>query len=324
MREKAGLFDISHMGQIRISGTDALSALESLVPNTITSLSPNRQVYSVLTNANGGVLDDLMIMNLGHEVRLVVNAACKHDDLAHLRKHLSSLKDMELLDTSLIALQGPLAADVLKLLLPDIAEMSFMDCGMYEWRGSELIIARCGYTGEDGFEISIENDRAESFVRELLQQEPVALIGLGARDSLRLEAGLCLYGQDLTSSISPVEADLRWVISQQRIKNNAADYPGVEVISRQMNNGTERLRVGLKPQSKVPLRANTEILNKHDDVVGVITSGGFGASVNGPVAMGYINTAALNSQTAFHAVLRGKTINIEVCALPFVPHRYHR
>lgn len=326
-RAQAGLFDVSHMGQLRLSGPDAAAALESLVPVDIIDLPANRQRYAVFTNPQGGILDDLMVSNGGDHLFLVVNAACKQQDTAHLRQHLAGRCQIEeLSDRSLLALQGPAAAAVLARLAPETAQMVFMQTGKVTLAGAECFISRSGYTGEDGFEISVPNAQAEALARLLLAQPEVAPIGLGARDSLRLEAGLCLYGHDMDGSTTPVEASLTWALSKVRRPGGAraGAYPGAAQIEQHLEQGVSRKRVGLLPLERMPVREGAELVDADGKVIGKVTSGGFGPTLDKPVAMAYVETAFAKTGTQLHAMVRGKAVPVEVAAMPFTPARYFR
>jgi aminomethyltransferase len=332
-RDAAGLFDVSHMGQIVLrpkSGTlrDAALALESLVPVDIAGLGEGRQRYGFFTNESGGILDDLMIANRGDHLMLIVNAARKEADEAHLRAHLSGSCDISVLDRALIAVQGPGAAKWLSILSPPCAAMRFMDVASLTVVGAEYIVSRSGYTGEDGYEVSIPRDHAEHAVRALLAIDGIAPIGLGARDSLRLEAGLCLYGADITENTTPVEAALGWAIQPVRRAGGerAGGFPGAAVILDQLSNGAGRRRVGLKADGRQPVRGGAALYATEDggDIIGSVTSGGFGPTLNAPVAMGYVPTALAQQDTTVFADVRGKRIAMTVTKLPFVPARFHR
>ncbi|HWX01116.1 glycine cleavage system aminomethyltransferase GcvT [Collimonas sp.] len=326
-RAQAGLFDVSHMGQLRLSGADAAAALESLVPVDIIDLPANRQRYAVFTNPQGGILDDLMVSNGGDHLFLVVNAACKQQDTAHLRQHLAGRCQIEELgDRALLALQGPAAAAVMARLAPETAQMVFMQTGKVTLAGAECFISRSGYTGEDGFEISVPNAQAEALARLLLAQEEVAPIGLGARDSLRLEAGLCLYGHDMDVSTTPVEASLSWALSKVRRAGGAraGGYPGAAQVEQHLAQGVSRKRVGLLPLERMPVREGAELVDADGKVIGKVTSGGFGPTLDKPVAMGYVETAFAKLGTQLHALVRGKPVPVEVAAMPFTPARYYR
>ncbi len=326
-RQKAGLFDVSHMGQILLKGENAATALESLVPVDIVDLPKMQQRYALFTNEQGGVMDDLMVTNAGEYLFLVVNAACKAQDITHLQKHLADQCEIEVLEErALLALQGPLAGGVLAKFAPESAEMVFMTAKTLMLNGVECFVTRSGYTGEDGFEISVANSEAEVLARALLADDAVEMIGLGARDSLRLEAGLCLYGHELEKDISPVEASLLWALSKSRRADGIrpGGYIGAEIIMAQMVNGVSRKRVGLKPLGKMPVRDGAEVVDDHDNVIGLVTSGGFGVTLNSPVAMGYVQTEFAQIGTKLQALVRNKKVPLEVVKLPFVKQNYYR
>ncbi len=328
-REQAGLFDVSHMGQIRLTGAHAAKALETLVPVDIIDLPVGMQRYAMFTNEQGGILDDLMVANLGNdELFLVVNAACKDQDLAHLRQHLGDQCQIEPLfeERALLALQGPAAVTVLARLAPQVAQMTFMQFTRVTLLGIECFVSRSGYTGEDGFEISVPAANAEALARALLAEPEVAAIGLGARDSLRLEAGLCLYGHDMNSDTTPIEASLLWAISKPRRADGvrAGGFPGAEAIFAQQQNGVSRKRVGLLPQERTPVRDGAEIVNAAGEIIGSVCSGGFGPSLGGPLAMGYLDSAYVALDTQVWAIVRGKQVPLLVSKMPFVPQRYYR
>lgn len=326
-RDAAGLFDVSHMGQIRLVGDGAAAALERLVPVDVIGLAEGHQRYALFTNDHGGILDDLMVTNAGDHLFLVVNGACQEQDLAHLRQHLNTDCSIEPLpDHALLALQGPQAAAVLARLAPELAELVFMTAARVELAGAECFVSRSGYTGEDGFEISLPAARAEALARRLLAEPEVAPIGLGARDSLRLEAGLCLYGHDIDSQTTPVEANLSWALSKARRRDGArpGGYPGAEAVMNQLESGAARRRVGIRPEGRAPLREGVELIGEDGKALGRITSGGFGPSFGAPVAMGYVETARAQPGTKLGAMLRGKVHPVEVVKLPFVPQHYYR
>jgi len=326
-RTRAGLFDVSHMGQVRLSGPDAAAALESLVPVDVIDLPQGMQRYAVFTNEQGGILDDLMIANNGDHLFLVVNAACKQQDVAHLRRHLSGRCEVEeLSDRALLALQGPEAASVMARLAPETARMIFMHVARVNLVGVACFVSRSGYTGEDGFEISVPNDKAEELARLLLAQPEVAPIGLGARDSLRLEAGLCLYGHDMDTNTTPVEASLGWALSKVRRADGAraGGYPGADVILRQLSEGVASKRVGLLVKDRMPVREGADLVDAYGRTVGRVTSGGFGPTLGAPVAMGYVATASSQPGSPLQAIVRGKPVPVEVARTPFVPQRYYR
>ncbi|MEN4948582.1 glycine cleavage system aminomethyltransferase GcvT [Pseudomonas proteolytica] len=328
-REQAGLFDVSHMGQIRLTGANAAKALETLVPVDIIDLPVGMQRYAMFTNDQGGILDDLMVANLGNdELFLVVNAACKDQDLAHLRQHIGEHCQIEPLfeERALLALQGPAAVKVLARLAPEVTKMTFMQFAPLRLLGVECYVSRSGYTGEDGFEISVPAANAESLARSLLAETEVAAIGLGARDSLRLEAGLCLYGHDMNSETTPIEASLLWAISKVRRADGAraGGFPGADRIFTQQQTGISRKRVGLLPQERTPVREGAEIVDDHGTVIGTVCSGGFGPSLGGPLAMGYLDTAFTALDSEVSALVRGKKVLLRVSKMPFVPQRYYR
>ncbi|QXI29744.1 glycine cleavage system aminomethyltransferase GcvT [Pseudomonas vanderleydeniana] len=328
-RDQAGLFDVSHMGQIRLVGAGAAKALETLVPVDIVDLPVGMQRYAMFTNENGGILDDLMVANLGNdELFLVVNAACKEQDLAHLRTHLGHLCEVQPLfeERALLALQGPAAVTVLARLAPEVTRMTFMQFAPLRLLGVDCYVSRSGYTGEDGFEISVPAASAESLARSLLAETEVEAIGLGARDSLRLEAGLCLYGHDMNEQTTPVEASLLWAVSKARRADGAraGGFPGAAQVFAQQQQGVQRKRVGLLPQERTPVREGAEIVDEAGTVIGSVCSGGFGPTLGAPLAMGYLDAAhcALDSQV--WAIVRGKRIPLKVSKMPFVAQRYYR
>ena len=328
-REHAGLFDVSHMGQIRLRGAQAAQGLETLVPVDILDLPVGMQRYAMFTNEQGGILDDLMVANLGNDTLfLVVNAACKEQDLAHLRQHLGDRCEIEPLFESraLLALQGPDAVNVLARLAPDVAKMTFMQFAPVKLMGADCYVSRSGYTGEDGFEISVPREQAEALARHLLDQPEVKAIGLGARDSLRLEAGLCLYGHDMNEATTPIEASLLWAISKARRADGprAGGFPGAETIFAQQQGGVARKRVGLLPQERTPVREGAEIVDAEGTVIGQVCSGGFGPTLGAPLAMGYLDVEHAPMDTEVWAIVRGKRVAMKVSKMPFVPQRYYR
>ncbi|MDX1796417.1 MAG: glycine cleavage system aminomethyltransferase GcvT [Hydrogenovibrio sp.] len=326
-REKAGLFDVSHMGQIKLVGPKAAEALESLVPVDIVDLPEMRQRYALFTNERGGVLDDLMVTHAGDHLFLVVNAACKQQDIEHLKTRLAGQCDIEVLeDKALLALQGPMAKDVMAKLAPESAQMVFMTAANLSVGGIDCFVTRSGYTGEDGFEISVDASQAEALAKQLLAEESVEWIGLGARDSLRLEAGLCLYGHELSEDITPVEASLNWALSKARRTDGVrpGGYLGAEVIARQLADGVARKRVGLAPEGKMPVRDGAEIVDAEGNLVGAVTSGGFGPSVNRPIAMALLDSEQAALGTQLFARVRNKQVPVEVVKLPFVKQNYYR
>ncbi|WP_321324228.1 glycine cleavage system aminomethyltransferase GcvT [Thiomicrorhabdus sp.] len=330
-RSQAGLFDVSHMGQIILKGPQAALALEKLVPVDIVDLPFMQQRYALFTNEQGGVMDDLMVTNMGDSLFLVVNAACKEQDVAHLKNYLNQECEIEVLqDKALLALQGPKAAEVLAKLAPESTQMVFMTGKKLTINGIECFVTRSGYTGEDGFEISVANHQAEALARKLLEHEAVEMIGLGARDSLRLEAGLCLYGHELDNTISPVEANLLWALSKSRRADGqrAGGYLGDQVIMQQIATGVSRKRVGVQALGKMPVRDGAEIVDANDDLVGTVTSGGFGPSFGGPIAMGLIKTEWTQEGqqvgTELNAIVRGKKVPVKIVKLPFIKQNYYR
>jgi aminomethyltransferase len=321
-RRNAAVFDVSHMGQAILQGATAAALLERLVPGDIQGLKPGRQRYTVLTNEAGGILDDLMVANLGNDrLFVVVNASRKADDFTHLGANLSAgVRLHEELDRALLALQGPTAASVIARLSPEAAALPFLAIAALTIDGIPCLISRSGYTGEDGFEISVPADQAEAFADRLLRDDEVAPAGLGARDSLRLEAGLCLYGNDIDELTSPVEAGLAWVIGKRR--KQTWDFPGAAVIRDQLNHGVTRHRAGIRPDGRAPARALAEIVADDGTAAGVVTSGGFAPSLNAPIAMGYLRHGLADDGTKLHLMVRGKPLPATVVPLPFVPHRY--
>lgn len=332
-RAGAGLFDVSHMGQIAVrAGTgemsDAARALERLVPADLLGLAPGRQCYTVFTNGTGGILDDLMIAHCGDHFLLVVNGNCKATDMAHLRANLADTCEIALLDRALIALQGPKAEAALARLAPDCIAMQFMDVARLEILGAPCVATRSGYTGEDGFEISVPTDRVPGITATLLDDPSVLPIGLGARDSLRLEAGLCLYGDDLDEMTTPVEAGLAWIIPRTRRDGGerSGGFPGAPIILDQIAHGTRRCRVGLLAEGRAPVRAGADLYLSDDSAraIGAVTSGGFGPTCDRPVAMGYLPHDFTDPGTRVLAEVRGRRLPLIVSPLPFVAHKFKR
>lgn len=332
-RAGAGLFDVSHMGQVVVrakSGRyeDAALALESLVPVDILGLAEGRQRYGFFTDENGGILDDLMITHLDDHLFVVVNAACKEADVAHMQRHIGDRCDITLLDRALVALQGPRAVNVLAELWADVAAMKFMDVRHCRLHDISCLVSRSGYSGEDGFEISVPVNKAEDVARRLLEHPDAQPIGLGARDSLRLEAGLCLYGNDIDATTTPVEAALEWAMQKARRTGGAraGDFPGAARILGELDNGATRRRVGLKPEGKAPVRGHSKLYADAEGKteIGEVTSGGFGPSVEGPVAMGYVPVSHASVGTQIYAEVRGKYLPATVAALPFITPTYKR
>ena len=334
VRAAAGLFDVSHMGQFEIRSRNGDSdgvarALESVVPMDIVGLAPGRQRYALLTNEHGGIRDDLMIARLGDRFLIVANAACKDADEVYLREAMSHACTIERIeDRALVALQGPGAEAALAGLAPDVRSMRFMDFRTTDVMNVACFVSRSGYTGEDGFEISLPASHAEAVARELLKNSNVAMIGLGARDSLRLEAGLCLYGSDLDTTTTPVEAALEWSIQKARRTGGSREgnFPGAQTILHQLVSGVPRRRVGLRPEGRAPIRHGAKLFSDQDvaDAIGVVTSGGFGPSVNAPVAMGYVTSAGDVAGGTIYADLRGTRVPLRLSALPFISATYKR
>ncbi|MBY7964753.1 glycine cleavage system aminomethyltransferase GcvT [Vibrio fluvialis] len=327
-REAAGLFDVSHMGQLRLHGEGAAAALETLVPVDVVDLAEGKQRYAFFTNEQGGILDDLMVANLGDHLFVVVNAACKEQDINHLQAHLPSGVELEIIDDrALLALQGPKAAEVLARLQPAVADMLFMDIQQVQIDGIDCIVSRSGYTGEDGYEISVPADKAEALARTLAAFEEVEWIGLGARDSLRLECGLCLYGHDLDETTTPVEASLLWAIQPVRRTGGAREggFPGADIILSQIaTKDVSRKRVGLVGQTKAPVREGTELFDAEGAKIGIVTSGTAGPTAGIPVSMAYVRADLSAIGTEVFAEVRGKMLPMLVEKMPFVPQRYYR
>lgn len=321
-RERAALFDVSHMGQVEVTGEAAAAAIERLVPADIQSLAPGRARYTQLTNEAGGIIDDLIITATGTGLFVVVNAGGREADLAHLKAGLPDHDVRLLADQALLALQGPAAVDILSAMAPDSAGLAFMESRETVLSGLAVRISRLGYTGEDGFEISVHKDHAQKLARTLLANEQVAPAGLGARDSLRLEAGLCLYGHDIDTGTSPVEAALAWTIGKRRRAEGG--FPGAGRILKELAEGTARKLVGIRPEGRAPAREGTIVKDGTGQSIGRITSGGFGPTVGGPIAMGYVASDHAAPGTELLLDLRGKAVPARVLKLPFVPHRYHR
>jgi aminomethyltransferase len=322
-RTRAGLFDVSHMGQMRLLGAHSIGALEALVPGDLQALAPMRMRYTLLLNEAGGILDDLMATRLADGLFLIVNAARKEADFAHLRDRLGARAAVEpLADRALLAFQGPAAAAVLSRFVEGIARLGFMTAAEVTIDGRACLVTRSGYTGEDGFEISLPAGGAESLARRLIAQPEVLPVGLGARDSLRLEAGLCLYGHDIDETTTPIEADLAWTIGKRR--RTEGGFPGAAPVLRQLAEGATRKRVGIRPDGRAPAREETPIVDTARNRIGHVTSGGFGPSVGGPVAMGYVDRAHAAEATPLELLVRGVPRPARVVHLPFVPTRYYR
>ncbi|MFK8048513.1 MAG: glycine cleavage system aminomethyltransferase GcvT [Halioglobus sp.] len=326
-RALAGLFDVSHMGQVVVAGPDSAKMLESLVPADLEGLAIGAQTYTLFTDDHGGVLDDLIVTRWSEqEFFLVVNAACKEQDIAHLRAHLGENSFRVLEDQALLALQGPAARQIMKIICPGSEQLTFMSGCHTQWEGIDVYISCSGYTGEDGFEISVPGENAEALARKILQFPEALPIGLGARDSLRLEAGLCLYGHELSPQIDPIQAGLIWSISKTRRPDGAraGGFPGASVIFERMKTSTDLKRVGLVVDGKRPVREGQLVLGENGEPVGEICSAGYGASVGGPIAVAYINRGLGDPGTALSVDVRGKSIPVTVARLPFSPQNYFR
>ncbi len=331
-RAKAGLFDVSHMGQVIVYSPDgyeaAALAMESLVPVNLAGLGEMRQRYGFFTNDDGGILDDLMLANRGDHMFVVVNAACKDADIAHMREHLVGCSVDELSDRALMALQGPAAEAVLDGIVEGVAAMKFMDVGIFQSDYGELWISRSGYTGEDGFEISVPNEKAVALAKDLLAHDDVEPIGLGARDSLRLEGGLCLYGNDIDTTTSPVEAALTWAIQKVRRKGGEREggFPGAGRILAELENGASRTRVGLRPEGRAPMRDGTPLFAEAEGggTIGHVTSGAFGPTIEGPMSMAYVTSELSAEGTQLFGEVRGKRQPVTVTAMPFTPANFKR
>ncbi|MDO6561761.1 glycine cleavage system aminomethyltransferase GcvT [Amphritea sp. 1_MG-2023] len=327
-REQAGLFDVSHMGQVKLSGANAAAELEKLVPVDIIDLPVGKQRYALFTNEQGGIMDDLMVTNAGDYLYVVVNAACKAQDIAHMQANLGAGVELEVLDDrALVALQGPKAALALSRICPAVNDLVFMDSRQMTIDGVECFISRSGYTGEDGYEISIPAAQAERLCRLFIAEPEVEFIGLGARDSLRLESGLCLYGHDLDQNTTPIEGSLIWAISKCRRADGerAGGFPGADKIFDQIaNKNYRRKRIGLIAQGKAPIREGAELQNAEGVKIGEVTSGSFGPTVGVPIAMGYVATEYAVLDTEVYALVRGKQLPMRVAKTPFIEQRYYR
>ena len=322
-RTSAGLFDVSHMGQAELVGEHAAAALEALTPADVRSLKPMRQRYALLTTEAGGIFDDFMVANFGDRLFLVVNASRKQEDFARIEAALPAGVTLRRLpDRALLALQGPGAAAAIASLAPALSAMRFMDVAEVTIAGASCLVSRSGYTGEDGYEISVPAEKATALAKTLLRLPGVVPVGLGARDSLRLEAGLCLYGQDIDETTSPVEAALVWSIGKRR--RMEWDFPGAERVREDLANGVKRLRVGIRPEGRQPARGHTAVHAPGGAQIGEITSGGFGPSLGAPMAMGYLARDHAADNTPLELLVRGKPLAARVAAMPFVPHRYAR
>ncbi|MGF1477667.1 MAG: glycine cleavage system aminomethyltransferase GcvT [Geminicoccaceae bacterium] len=322
-RERAALFDVSHMGQLSLRGEGSADALEALVPADLVNLAPGRARYTCLTNDAGGVVDDLIITRVEDGFDAVVNASRLDADLAHIRGRLpASVELIHHQDRALLALQGPLAFDVLERLTPGVGKLRFMERAEFESPVGELVVSRLGYTGEDGFEISVSADRAEGLAERLVGFEDVALAGLGARDTLRLEAALCLYGNELDERTTPVEAGLTWSIQKRR--RSEGGFPGAEIIQDQLAKGTDKNLVGLLIEGRVPARAGAVIQDDAGGSLGVVTSGSFSPSLGACIALGYVPPTEASEGHPLVLMVRNKPVAAKVCPLPFIPHRYVR
>ena len=321
-REKAALFDVSHMGQVELRGSYAAKALEKLVPSNIDGMREGKARYTLLTNADGGIMDDLIVSNAGDHLYLVVNAAMRDRDIGHLRAALSDVDVVELIDRALIAVQGPEAEPVVAAFVPEVRDLGFMETVMCDWTGISCRISRLGYTGEDGFEISLPDSSAREVVTALLDHPDVGPAGLGARDTLRLEAGLCLYGNDIDGTTSPVEANLPWTIQKRRREEGG--FHGADRILAELASGPSRKLVGILPDGRAPARQGTEICTNGGQSIGAVTSGGFGPTTGGPISMGYVDSNYAGSGTSVILKVRNREVIGTIVELPFVPHKYKR
>ena len=320
-RSHSGIFDVSHMGQLFIYGDDSLTKdLEKIFPLDLKNLKINSSKYSFLMNSDAGIYDDLIITKIDGGYLIILNAACKDNDFKILSKLINDKFNMNLDENrSLIAVQGPKSVEILDIILNEVSELSFMTGNWFNYKDQKLFVTRSGYTGEDGFEVSIPNDLAEEFTKKLIENG-AQLIGLGARDTLRLEAGLCLYGHELGEEKTPIEANLKWAISKERISSGG--YIGSDKIMNQINEGTKQIRVGIKPEGRLIAREKTKIFNEDELVVGEVTSGTFGPSLNGPVAMGYVEKEFSQKDTKVFLEVRGKKYPANICGLPFYKKSY--
>lgn len=321
-REKAALFDVSHMGQVELRGEGAAEKLETLVPASIVPLVEGKARYTFFTNADGGIMDDLIVSNAGDHLFTVVNASMRDQDIGHMRANLEGIDVIELTDRALVAVQGPKAVDVVGALCPAARDLKFMETIVDTILGAECRISRLGYTGEDGYEISIPEDRAAEISRAFLAHEDCAPAGLGARDSLRLEAGLCLYGNDIDNDTSPIEASLIWAIQKRRREEGG--FPGAQRILKEIAEGPTRKLVGIKPDGRAPARQGVEVQCPEGFTIGTITSGGFGPTVQSPVAMGYVTVGHAVAGEKVNLMIRGKPQPATIVALPFVKQNYKR
>ena len=328
-RAEAGLFDVSHMGQLRLVGPDAAAAFESLMPVDVIDLPVGKQRYGLLLTDEGTIIDDLMFVNRGTDIFVIVNGACKVNDIAHIQARIGArCQVIPMPERALLALQGPKAVDALSRMVPGVEKLVFMTGASFDWQGADLFITRSGYTGEDGFEISVDNAQVDAFARALLAQAEVKPIGLGARNSLRLEAGLCLYGNDIDTTTTPIEAGLNWALQKVRRTGGAraGGFPGASIVLGQLD-GTyplTRKRVGFIAQERVPVREHVELQSLQGVKIGEVSSGLLGPTANVPVAMGYVDSANAAIGTVVNAMVRGKAVPMTVSAMPFVPNRYYR
>lgn len=329
-RTAAGLFDVSHMGQLRLVGPDAAAAFETLMPVDVIDLAVGKQRYGLLLNDEGGIIDDLMFFNRGTDIFVIVNGACKVGDIAHIQAKIGNRCEViPMPERALLALQGPQAVTALERLVNGVSKLVFMTGGSFPWNGDDLFITRSGYTGEDGFEISVHESQAESLAKALLAEPEVKPIGLGARNSLRLEAGLCLYGNDIDGTTTPVEAGLNWAMQKVRRADGAraGGFPGAEKILAQLAGGAKAIakkRVGLMALERIPVRDHTELQDLYGQRIGEVTSGLLGPTIDKPVAMGYVKPEFAALGIKLNAIVRGKPVPMEVVAMPFVPNRYFR
>ncbi|MEY3886563.1 MAG: Aminomethyltransferase [Pseudomonadota bacterium] len=328
-RAEAGLFDVSHMGQLRLVGPDAAAAFESLMPVDVIDLPVGKQRYGLLLTDEGTIIDDLMFVNRGTDIFVIVNGACKANDIAHIQARIGSrCQIIPMPERALLALQGPKAVEALSRMVLGVEKLVFMTGASFEWQGADLFITRSGYTGEDGFEISVDNAHVDALARALLSQAEVKPIGLGARNSLRLEAGLCLYGNDIDTTTTPIEAGLNWAIQKVRRTGGAraGGFPGAKIVLGQLDgtHALQRKRVGLIAQERVPVREHVELQSVQGIKIGEVSSGLLGPTANVPVAMGYVDSANTAVGTVVNAMVRGKAVPMTVSAMPFVPNRYYR
>ena len=328
-RAAAGLFDVSHMGQLRLQGAGAATALETLMPVDVADLPVGKQRYGLLLNDDGGILDDLMFFNRGDDLFIIVNGTCKVADIAHIQQKIGALCEViSMPEMALLALQGPQAVTALSRLAPGVEKLVFMTGGRFDVAGCDCFLTRSGYTGEDGFELSVHASQAEALARALLAQPEVKPVGLGARNSLRLEAGLCLYGNDIDTTTTPIEGSLNWAIQKVRRTGGAraGGFPGADKILAQLASPSllGRKRIGLMALERVPVRDHTALHSPDGTLIGEVTSGLLGPSINQPVAMAYVHPEFAVPGTRINAMVRGKPVPMEVTSMPFVPNRYHR